>query len=82
MKEDQLNIDETSLSVDLIDATQAVKESRFEDALNLLTIYSELSKNNCKVIFNEPQFAITPGQSVVFYIDNKCMGGAIIDKRF
>ncbi|MBT7524968.1 MAG: tRNA 2-thiouridine(34) synthase MnmA [Candidatus Marinimicrobia bacterium] len=43
---------------------------------------TELSKNNCKVIFNEPQFAITPGQSVVFYIDNKCMGGAIIDKRF
>ena len=38
MKEDQLNIDETTLSVDLIDATQAVKESRFEDALNLLSI--------------------------------------------
>ena len=38
MKEDQLNIDETTLSVDLIDATEAVKESRFADALKLLTI--------------------------------------------
>jgi len=38
MKEDQLNIDETTLSIDLSDATEAVKESRFEDALNLLKI--------------------------------------------
>ena len=43
---------------------------------------TELSKNNCKVIFNNPQFAITPGQSIVFYLGNKCLGGAIIDKRF
>ena len=42
----------------------------------------ELSKNNCKVMFNNPQFAITPGQSIVFYLNNKCLGGAIIDKRF
>ena len=34
MKEDQLSIDETALSVDLSEATEAVKESRFEDALN------------------------------------------------
>ena len=38
MKEDKLDIDETTLSVDLSDATDAVKESRFEDALNLLKI--------------------------------------------
>ena len=38
MKEDQLSIDETALSVDLSEATEAVKESRFEDALNLLKI--------------------------------------------
>jgi len=38
MKEDKLNIDETALSVDLSEATEAVKGSRFEDALNLLKI--------------------------------------------
>jgi len=38
MEEDHLNIDETTLSVDLTEATDAVKESRFEHALNLLKI--------------------------------------------
>ena len=38
MKEEQSSLDETTLSVDLSDATQAVKESRFEDALNLLKL--------------------------------------------
>ena len=36
MKEDELSIDETTLSIDLSDATEAVKESRFQYALNLL----------------------------------------------
>ncbi|MFA5063370.1 MAG: tRNA 2-thiouridine(34) synthase MnmA [Candidatus Omnitrophota bacterium] len=33
-----------------------------------------------KVIFKKPQFAITPGQSAVFYEKNRVIGGAIIDK--
>ena len=36
MKENELNIDETTLSIDLSDATEAVKESKFKHALNLL----------------------------------------------
>ena len=36
MNEDELSIDETTLSIDLSDATEAVKESRFQYALNLL----------------------------------------------
>jgi tRNA-specific 2-thiouridylase len=32
----------------------------------------------CEVYFDQPQRAITPGQSVVFYSEEECIGGGII----
>ncbi|MCZ8514642.1 tRNA 2-thiouridine(34) synthase MnmA [Paenibacillus filicis] len=34
----------------------------------------------CEVVFDQPQKAITPGQSVVFYDGEVCLGGATIDR--
>ena len=38
-----------------------------------------IDKEKITIEFQKPRFAITPGQSIVFYKKNICLGGGIID---
>ncbi|MGS2716645.1 tRNA 2-thiouridine(34) synthase MnmA [Eionea flava] len=39
------------------------------------------SEGNISVSFDEPQRAVTPGQSIVLYDGEQCLGGAVIESR-
>jgi tRNA-specific 2-thiouridylase len=38
-----------------------------------------INAERCEVIFAQPQWAVTPGQSVVLYDSKVCLGGGIIE---
>ena len=42
----------------------------------------EFSLKGCTVSFDQPQRAVTPGQSVVFYHGDQCLGGGVIETTF
>ncbi|UAJ65183.1 tRNA 2-thiouridine(34) synthase MnmA [Candidatus Schneideria nysicola] len=44
-------------------------------------IIQPINENRIKVIFDDPIAAVTPGQSAVFYLDECCLGGGIIESH-
>lgn len=53
---------------------------RYRQADQACTLLA-LENDRLSVEFDEPQRAITPGQSLVIYQDDACLGGAIINQR-
>ena len=42
--------------------------------------FANISGSSCEISFDEAQWAVTPGQSVVIYDGKVCLGGAIIEQ--
>jgi tRNA-specific 2-thiouridylase len=55
-------------------------KTRYRQSDQACTI--EASNDGYCIVFDEPQRAITPGQSVVFYDGETCLGGGVIESAF
>jgi tRNA-uridine 2-sulfurtransferase len=53
-------------------------KTRYRQSDQNCTVYK--NGDTCHVEFDVPQRAVTPGQSVVFYRDDECIGGGVIEK--
>ncbi len=56
-------------------------KNRYRQADQTCTV-EKIGDDNFKVSFTQPQRAITPGQSVVFYQDEICLGGGVIETMY
>jgi len=67
--------------LDKLESEMKVKAKiRYRDELKPALVIP-ISEDRVKVIFDKPKWAITPGQSVVFYEDEILIGGGIIDEK-
>ncbi|RIV26681.1 tRNA 2-thiouridine(34) synthase MnmA [Alicyclobacillaceae bacterium I2511] len=60
-------------------AIHCTAKIRYRQADQSARVYLQ-PQATCKVVFDQPQRAITPGQSVVFYNGSVCLGGAVIEQ--
>lgn len=55
-------------------------KTRYRQA-DILCEIQPIDDETIRVIFDEPQIAVTPGQSAVFYQGEVCLGGGIIEEQ-
>ena len=55
-------------------------KTRYRQPDQACTVFAlDDSASQVKVVFDEPQRAVTPGQSCVFYAEDVCLGGGVIE---
>ncbi|MDO4699671.1 MAG: tRNA 2-thiouridine(34) synthase MnmA [Moraxella sp.] len=60
------------------DGTRLTAKTRYRQADQTCTLYHQ-DNDKIRVVFDEPQRALTLGQSVVLYDGDVCLGGGVID---
>ena len=69
------------IMIDSLEAPLAVTAKIRYGSRESAALVTPLPDGQVKVVFAEPQRAVTPGQSVVFYDEDKVIGGGIIVKE-
>ena len=59
---------------------QCMAKTRYRQA-DQACLLEPIGNDRCRAVFEQPQRAITPGQSVVFYQGDVCLGGGIIASK-
>ncbi|MBC2582173.1 tRNA 2-thiouridine(34) synthase MnmA [Clostridium sp. DJ247] len=65
----------------ILDNLKCTAKFRYRQSDQGVTI-KNINEHTILVVFDEPQKAVTPGQEVVFYQGDICLGGGTIDKIF
>jgi tRNA-specific 2-thiouridylase len=60
---------------------QCKAKTRYRQADQDCVVY-QTAEGDYRVEFDKPQRAVTPGQQVVFYIGDRCLGGGVIERRY
>lgn len=63
------------------DNFNCMAKTRYRQADQACNISYQADKDRWLVVFDQPQRAITPGQYLVLYEGEKCLGGGIIEER-
>jgi len=64
----------------LTESLECFAKTRYRQA-DQACFVEPLKNNRCRVTFKQQQRAITPGQSVVFYAGESCLGGGVIESK-
>ncbi|AAP95358.1 tRNA 2-thiouridine(34) synthase MnmA [[Haemophilus] ducreyi] len=62
------------------DTLRCTVKTRYRQT-DIACLVEPIDAENIRVIFDEPQIAVTPGQSAVFYQGEVCLGGGVIEAQ-